>query len=169
MQDEMSAGVSAGAVSGGASRTHGARVANMGVPSTIISVEIGIADPHQALLFVFFAVRLQLFAEALHHAREVRSPVAVSANPMRALVGEPQLLRRVGQKSVNVRCHLEVGEGAANFQNLASLLLEWSIDRHPDRLDEEVLVQNDREKALALRDSTRRSAEMPILIRAARA
>src|SRR6266498_686134 len=124
MKDESPTGISAGTMRGGASGTHRARVPDVRMALSIIGLEIGVADPHEAVFFVFLRVRLQLFAETLHHAGQIGSAIAVSSNAERTLVIAPQVLGRLGEKSVNVGGHLEVGEGAANFQNVPPLLLE---------------------------------------------
>ena len=84
-------------------------------------------------------------SRADHHAGEVAETPRVLARAAGALVLTPQPLGGVTQKGVDVLGELDVLERAAHLQNRAALLLEGSINWHPDHLHEEVRRQMGRE------------------------
>src|SRR5205807_567532 len=134
-----------------------------------IGLEVGVADPHEALLAMFLRLRFELLAKPFHHAGEVGPSIAIAANPLRTLVLDPKAFRRPREKPVDVGGHFDVGGRPADLENLPALSFERAVHRYPDHFDEEVVAEEDGQEALALGDATRRLAEMSEVVTRARA
>ena len=108
---------------------------------------------------VDIAAAKKLLAEAGHDARLIGAAVAV-ADAVVALVLRPQAVGGVEQERVRVLGDGQVERGAADLEHAAALALARAPHRHPDALDEEVVVEDVGEDALGLADAARGRAEV---------
>ena len=130
----------------------------MALPEVLCKVAVG--DPDEAGLLALLGLARELVAHAGHHAGEERPAIAIAADAELRLVLAPQALRRRDEVAVDVLRDLDVLDAPADLEDAPALALACPIDRDPDRLDEEVLAEEEREHALGLGRAPGRRAEV---------